>query len=266
MSDHHEASPHVGLLNPEHYVEYLIRNESEILLMLRRMRDHRVLLNMFIDGGPQRFVSAVLDAGPRGIVFDAPPDERLKRYATESGTLTAITQLDGVRVQFDVGTAKSVLYDQLPALHTPLTHAILRLQRRNSYRLSVPLHSPVGCVVRHHPQAAEDAAADAPPPEPVIAKPRVVDISMEGIALLFREGEIPLSVGVELPDCKISLPDAESTQVRLQVRNLHHTTTAQGGRTVRAGCQMMDVSPRFSQSIQRYIFRIERERRMMETD
>lgn len=266
MSDQEEASTHVGLLNPEHCADYLIRNESEIMLMLRRMRDQRVLLNVFIDGGPHRFVSAVLDAGPRGIIFDAPGEERLGRHAAEAEVLTGAAQLDGVRIQFDVRGAKAVLFDKLPALHTPLPRGMIRLQRRDSYRLGVPLHSPVGCTVRYQPKGAEGAAADAPPPEPVVERPRVVDISMEGLALVFQDSEIPLSVGMDLPDCKIALPDSESTQVLLRVRNLHHTTNPQGGRSVRAGCQMINVPARFTQLIQRYIFKVERERRMMEAD
>jgi c-di-GMP-binding flagellar brake protein YcgR len=266
MSEPNEASAHIGLLNAEHYADYLIRNASEIMLMLRRMRDSRVLLNVFIDGGPHRFVSAVLDAGPRGIVLDASADERLNKHAAASELLTCAAQLDGVRVQFDLPGAQAVLFDKLPALHAQLPTGMLRLQRRDTYRLAVPLHSPVGCIVRYHPKQPEGAPVDAPPPEPITAKPRVVDISMDGIALVFAEDELPLSVGMDLSDCKLTLPDSESTKVLLRVRNLHHTTNPQGGRNVRAGCQMIDVPARFTQLIQRYIFKVERERRLMEAD
>lgn len=266
MSEQNEASAQVGLLNAELYADFMIRNASEIMLMLRRIRDSRVLLNVFIDGGPHRFVSAVLDAGPRGIVLDASADERLNKHAASSELLTGIAQLDGVRVQFDLPGAQAVLFDKLPALYAQLPTGMLRLQRRDTYRLAVPLHSPVGCVVRYHPKRPEDTAPDAPPPEPITAKPRVVDISMDGIALVFSEHELPLSVGMDLADCKLTLPESESSQVHLRVRNLHHTTNPQGGRNVRAGCEMINVPARFTQLIQRYIFKVERERRLMEAD
>lgn len=266
MSDHNETGTPLGLLNAEHYAEFLIRNASEIMSVLRRIRDQRMLLNVFIDGGPHRFVSAILDAGPRGIVLDASADERLNTHAIASDVLTCAAQLDGVRIQFDVPGAAAVLYEKLPALHAKLPTGMLRLQRRDTYRMSVPLHSPVGCVVTYHPKLPEGLAPDAPPPEPRVSSPRVVDISMDGIALVFQEDELPLSVGMELPDCKLSLPDSESSKVHLRVRNLHHSTTPNGGRTVRAGCQMLNVPARFTQLIQRFIFKVERDRRMMEAD
>lgn len=266
MSDHEESSAPIGLLNPEHYADFQIRNESEIMLMLRRMRDQRVLINVFIDGGPHRFVSAVLDAGARGVVFDAPADERLGRHAGGAEVLTVSAQLDGVRIQFDVPGAKAALFEKLPALHAPLPRSVIRLQRRDTYRLAVPLHNPVGCTVHYQPRTPEGAGPDAPPPEPIVETPRVVDISMEGLGLVFNDPQIPLSIGMDLPGTKITLPDSESTQLLLRVRNLHHSTTPQGGRAVRAGCQMIDVPSRFTQLIQRYIFKVERERRLMEAD
>lgn len=261
-----ENNTNLALLNPDHYPDHMIGNENEIRVMMRRIRDKKVLLNVFVEGGPHCFVSAILDAGPRGIVFDASADERLNQHACAAEVLTCAAQLDGVRVQFDVPGATAVTFDGLPALHTALPTNMIRLQRRDSFRLNIPMQSPIGCVVRYHPKRADDAPPGSPPPAPVIVKPRVVDISMEGVALVFEEGEIALSVGMDLPDCKLALPESESAIVHLQVCNLHHTTTPQGGRTVRAGCRMINVPARFSQLIQRYIFKVERERRMMEAD
>lgn len=266
MTESNEASSPSGLLNPEHYADYFVRNRAEIMLMLRRMQDHRVLLNVFIDGGPHRFVSAVLEAGSRGLVLDASPDKFISTHTLAADVLTCTAQLDGVRVQFDVRDIRGVTYDKLPAIQTQLPEAMLRLQRRETYRLAVPLHTPVGCVVTFVPKAPEDPPEGAPPPEPVTTRPRVVDISMDGIALLFQGEELPLSVGMELPDCLIALPESDSARLRLRVRNLHHTTNPNGVRSVRAGCQMLNVPARFTQQIQRYIFKIERERRLMESD
>lgn len=266
MSENKESNALVGLLNPEHYADYIIRNATEIMSILRRTQDSRVLLNVFIDGGPHRFVSAVLEASARGLVLDASADERINTHAIAADVLTCTAQLDGVRLQFDVPGAAAVTYDKLPALHSQLPVAVLRLQRRDTYRLSVPLHSPVGCVVRYHPKPAEGSDPSAPPPEAIVAHPRVVDVSMDGIALVLEEEAIPLSVGMDLPDVTISLPESESCKITLRVRNLHHTTNPNGGRTVRAGCQMLGVPARFTQLIQRYIFKVERERRLMEAD
>lgn len=263
MTEHPEAPTHSGLLNPEHYADYLVRDAGEIALMLRRMHDHRVLLNVFIDGGSYRFVSAVLESGPRGLILDASPDEWLNTHAIAADVLTCTAQLDGVRVQFDVGDTRSINHDKLPALLCSMPKAMLRLQRRETYRLAVPMRSPVGCQITRYPPECE--GGDGATAEPLVVRPRVVDISMDGIALLLQADELPLSVGMELEDCLISLPESESAKLRLKVRNLHQTTNPNGVRAVRAGCEMLGVPNRFSTQIQRYIFKIERERRMMES-
>lgn len=271
MAEQKDAGSHAGLLNPEHYPDYLIHDPGEILLMLRRMKQHRVLLNVHIDRGGYRFVSAVLDCGPRGLILDVSPDKWLNTHALAADVLTCSAQLDGVRVQFDLHAASNVAYQGLPALFSALPKALLRLQRRDSFRLSVPMTNPVRCQITLHPpdckagEAPEgDVAGEAP--QPVVLHPRVADVSMSGIALVFKaDNNFTPSVGEDLPDCLISLPDTDTAKVRLKIRNLHHTTNPVGGRTIRAGCEIIEMPSRFTNQVQRYIFKIERERRLMES-
>ncbi len=266
MAEHQEATIHTGLLKPEHFPDHLLHDLGEILLTLRRMKQQRVLLNAHIDAGNYRFVSAVLDCGPRGLVLDVSPDEWLNTQAIASNFLTCSAQLDGVRIQFDLRDVSSVTWDELPALFATLPESILRLQRREAFRMSVPMNNPVVCQVTVYPQDCGDngEAAGASPAARVV-RPRVADVSMDGIALVFEADTLELAVGMELTDCLISLPDSDSAKVRLKVRNLHQTTNPHGVRNVRAGCEIIDMPSRFTNQIQRYIFKIERERRLLES-
>ncbi|WP_164084912.1 flagellar brake protein [Pseudazoarcus pumilus] len=266
MAEHHEAATFTGLLKPEHFPDHLLHDPGEILLTLRRMNKQRVLLNAHIDAGSHRFVSAVLDCGPRGLVLDVSPDEWLNTQAVASDFLTCSAQLDGVRIQFDLHEVTGVTWDDLPALFAPLPASILRLQRRQAFRMSVPMNNPVVCQVTVYPQDCGDNgdAAGAPPAARVV-RPRVADVSMDGIALVFEADTLELAVGIELTDCLISLPDSDTAKVHLKVRNLHQTTNPNGVRNVRAGCEIVDMPARFTNQIQRYIFKIERERRLLES-
>jgi c-di-GMP-binding flagellar brake protein YcgR len=267
MADQNETIGSPGLLKPDHFPDYLVRDPGEIMLMLKRMKQHRVLLNVHIEGGTYRFVSAVLDCGPGGLLLDVSPDEWLNTHAIAAEFLTCSAQLQGVRVQFELRNVASTTYDALPALFAPPPESMLRLQRRETFRMSVPMSNPVLCQITVYPAADSEenpSGTNGKPPAPVVVRPRVADISMNGVAIVFEADALPVSVGMELTDCLISLPESESAKVRLKVRNLHQTTNPKGGRSVRAGCEIVDMPGRFAVLIQRYIFKIERDRRLME--
>lgn len=265
MSDSTDHTVHAGWLNPELHSELVIQNPAEIRPALRRLQEQRILLTVYIERGAQGFVSALLDVDDDGLVLDASPDEWANRRASSGAHLSFAAQLDGVRVQFELPGASLVTHEGMNALSAPLPEAMLRLQRREAYRLSVPGHSPVGCSIRLAlPEPG--AAPDAPPAQPVELQPRVIDISTEGLALLFSPADLPLSVGMTLPDALVSLPELEATRVTLRIQNLYTTSPPTGIPGLRAGCKMVGVSTRFAAQIQRYIFKIERERKLLEND
>ena len=250
-----------GLLNPELHPELIIRNPAEILSMMRRLRDSRVLVNVHLDRGLNGFVSALLDANNEAVVLDVSPDEWVNERARSASVLICSTQLDKVRIQFELAGVTSATHETRPALRAALPLEMLRLQRRDSYRLSVPQHSRVGCVIRlPHPDPAEA------PGQTVEHEPRVVDISTEGVALLLPNPDLPLTVGTLLPDSVLSLPEGDSARLTLRVQNLQHITQPNGAQNLRLGCRMIGAAPRFVAQLQRYIFKIERERKLLEND
>jgi flagellar brake protein len=250
-----------GLLNPELHPELIIRNPAEILSTLRRLRDSRVLVNVHLDRGQNGFVSALLDASNEAVILDVSPDEWINERARSAGVLICSTQLDRVRIQFELAGVTATTHQTRPALQAALPLEMLRLQRRDSYRLPVPQHSRIDCVIRlPHPDQTEASG------QTVEHEPRVVDISTEGVALLLPNPDLPLTVGTLLQDSVLSLPEGDSARLTLRVQNLQHITLPNGTQNLRLGCQMIGASPRFVAQLQRYIFKIERERKLLEND
>ena len=131
-----------------------------------------------------------------------------------------------------------------------LPETLLRLQRREYYRLQVPVTQPLECAIpQHHPDG-----------ETTYERYRVLDISGGGIALAVQAENPTLRPYREFPDCLLYLPDGGPLSLRLMVKSLHSQLNQNGTESWRAGCQFTDLPRGADALIQRYIFRLERQR------
>lgn len=250
-----------GLLNPELHPDLILRNPAEIFTMLRRAHDARVLISVYLDRGQNGFVSALLDISKEAIVLDLSPDEWVNERARAAASLICATQLDGVRIQFELPGVSQTSHEGRAALKASLPEEMLRLQRRDTFRLSVPQHSRIDCVIylpHNDPQQQTGKSLEI--------KPRVLDVSAEGVALLFPTPEPPLTVGTLFVDSVLVVPEADSVKLTLRVQNIQHVTLPNGTQNLRVGCQMLSPPNRFVTQLQRFMFKIERERRLLEND
>ena len=85
--------------------------------------------------------------------------------------ITFATLLDNIRVQFHAYSTSEVTFEGTPALAVTIPEGVMRLQRREHYRLQIPHGQRVVCEVRREP-------ADAKP-----LQLGVYDISCGGVGL-----------------------------------------------------------------------------------
>ena len=70
-----------------------------------------------------------------------------------------------------------------------------------------------------------------------------------------------LQRGAVLTDCKMTLPDEGLLVANLCVRNKFDVTTKSGSRYIRVGCEFISLPGVRMSMVQRYITRVERERK-----
>jgi c-di-GMP-binding flagellar brake protein YcgR len=241
------------LLDPDAFPAYLIHDRREIAKLMHTLATRNVLLAAHVAGHAQSFMTVVLAVGDDGdsVLLDASPDDTINASAMTAGQLVCTTRLDGIRVQFSVSTPVRVAHEGYAALRSALPDRVLRLQRREFYRLTVPSSDPVTCTI---------SAADADGTVRSIAL-RVLDISNGGIAVVVPPEGIRFEPGMEFPDCTLAIPDGGTATVRLRVRNVFATGGGNQHKKLRAGCEFIAMPTRFAAQIQRYIFKVERERR-----
>ncbi|MGA2549965.1 MAG: flagellar brake protein [Burkholderiaceae bacterium] len=232
---------------------FRVASRAERISILNRLCEKRSLVRIHAEGGAETLISALLfvDAENGQITVDGGRDEQVNERLAEAECLTAITDLEGVRVQFQLQGVRLAEYEDGAAFEATLPASMLRFQRREFFRIAPPPNRPIVVLVR--------SGANGPLTPPITA--RSVDISCGGMVLLI-EGEMRgLESGQLLSRTSITLPDVGSIETALEVRNFTYQRDMGPKGTTRIGCRFVGLDLGDSARIQRYINRLEVERR-----
>lgn len=256
MIDSTEYDSRNEILDLEKFPNYLVRDKRSIAQLVTALAEKRCLLSIFLPGGTS-FVSAVLSIADDGswLILDRSPDETLNERASRVEVLTCVTRLEGIRIQFDLDGVDRFPYDGFEALRAAMPRVLLRLQRRECYRLSVPISNPVSCRITTRSTTGEQRTTEL----------RVLDISAGGLALVVQPEQLDLQPGITFDNCQLVLPEVEPAAVKLKLRNQFMLETRSGAKIVRAGCEFIDLPGKLATNLQRYIFKVERDRRALQT-
>lgn len=236
--------------------DYLLSGEREVRQLLHELHQRRALITAHF-GGHRSFLTAILglSTDERTLVLDASPDTTTMSAALAAGKLICVTQLEQIRIQFVVRNARAVAEKGRKLIHAPVPEQILRLQRRATYRLLVPIsHQASGWI-----QLLDQAR------QPLELHGRLLDLSIGGIALLLPQPASALVIGARLERCRLQLPGHPLLEVTLRVCYLNRQEQRSGIPMLRVGFAFSELPRQYEILIQRYIFQTERERKALET-
>lgn len=245
----------IELLSTEDDERYQVRGAMEIRHLLFTLINRRALITARQNPGNQSFLTALLAVSDDGaLLLDGSTEESINEWVQAAAQLTCITQVHNVRIQFNIDTPARVVHEGRPAFRAALPTSVLRLQRREFYRLQTPVTQTINCTI---PLTTTTGTQ-------VTASVRIIDISGGGVAVAVPPRELQFAQNMEFPGCTLHLPDVEPISARLVVRNVFRLINRNGIEMLRAGCQFLDLPPHADSQIQRYIFKIERERNARE--
>lgn len=246
----------VELLRADDDEKYLLRSDREIRHALASLVTGRALITAHLSPGNQSFLTALLGLtdDDTALLLDGSTDESINVRIANAAQIICVTQLHNVRIQFTVDNPVRMQIDGRPAFRAPLPDTLLRLQRREFYRLHTPVTQSVTCSI--------PVTGEAENAMPVAV--RIIDIGGGGIAVAVPPSGFAFDPQMEFPDCTLRLPDADPISTRLVVRNLFRLVNRNGVEMLRAGCQFLDLPRNADTVIQRYILKVERERNARE--
>ncbi|WP_124704437.1 flagellar brake protein [Sulfuriferula multivorans] len=235
----------------ENQSPYLVHSHREIVSLLRAIGGQHQLITMLVNGGADAVVTSILevDDASNTVVIDCAPSALLNQRIIQSDDLAFEASLDKVRILFSVAKADTAIHENRPALRIPIPANLIRLQRREYYRVNTPVINPILCRI---PLPADAGGGIYTTP--------LVDISCGGIAILDDKKVLDTTIGREYENCHIDLPGLGIVTVTLQIRNSQELTLFNGKTNRRLGCQFVDLSKAMLAAVQRYIMHLERER------
>lgn len=231
---------------------YRIHSVREILAILSQIRRQRQLIRMSFSEGRERVMTSILDIDEaRQLVYiDAAPYPAQNRRIALTQKLAFDTTLNRIPIQFTASGAQPCNHEGYAALRFALPQSLVRLQRRQSYRVNVPAAHPLHCVFM--PPGTDIRPLEAPLPLDVH------DLSIGGIAVIDPDYRLDGRPGAIYPVCQIDFPGYPVT-VALEVRHTHISTLHSGKAVRRVGCRFVDTPSPMIALVQRYILKLERE-------
>ncbi|MDR2187394.1 MAG: flagellar brake protein [Azonexus sp.] len=247
-------TPDFEIDHPDLFAQFRLANPQEILFYLNLLTQRRALLSAYANSGDHFFLTSIVgvDAASGQIFLDPPNSEESYAAALAARQITLSTNLDRVKIQLRLPALSPATHDSQNVLVAPLPGELLRLQRREFFRLEPPVAMPIICQV----------AVTAPENPSSILDLHLSDISIGGLCLVARPDMTALFPRDALFEhCRLEFPDEGVIRVNLRVHKAIDFSTHEGHHTLRVGCEFVDLPATAMAFIQRYIARIERERK-----
>ncbi|MCA1978966.1 MAG: flagellar brake protein [Thiobacillus sp.] len=231
---------------------FAVHSRSEILFLLRAIKERKLLVNLDLPGSRQIVVTSVIgfDLPKNQLILDVARGDALNRELMSGKGAEFITQLEGVSISFQTGPVSLIDFENLPALCIAIPASLIRLQRREHFRVTLPIARPVKCII---PAQGEGD------PEPIHA--HIVDIGCGGVAIADSSGQLGTEAGRVLEKCRLLLPELEPVTVDLEIRNTAQVRRPNGTFQTRLGCRFLSLPNDAAAMLQRFIMKIERDRR-----
>lgn len=222
--------------NMEHY---MLSGRGEIMQKLRLLGKKNSLISIHFNN--QSMLSTVVDvlADKNLLVLDYGSNEELNQKLMKHDRAVVKTDYDGITAQFNITNIRKARLQGKPSFACALPESVLWVQRREFYRVRIPLSENVTCQLHH----GENHITEYP----------VLDISTGGLALFDKDDELELEPGNIFNDCKLNLGEYGSASINLEIRNHILKNVNDPAEGTRCGCAFLNLTGDFESTVQKFI-------------
>ncbi|MES2771237.1 MAG: flagellar regulator YcgR PilZN domain-containing protein [Pseudomonadota bacterium] len=242
------------LEQPEKYEPFLLHSKPEILFVLRTLIQKNIMLTAYCENRAIFLLTSItgFEHDHQRFVFDQGSNQAANNAALHAPSLLFATTVEQVKIQFKAEhIAPAQIEEGKASFSAQLPELLLRLQRREFFRLATPMVQPIKCSL---PRVRPDG-------ELQVLTTQILDISVGGIGLLIAPAQSEdYAIGTVFEGCHFDLPGEGSLRVVLCVRtvSLAHNQHPTG---LRIGCNLVALTSAQEGMIQRYVTRIEQLRK-----
>lgn len=234
-----------SLSNEQIEDKYFLLSRVEILGVLNELAHRREPVSVYFNGGQHFILTVLLSARPDGLVFDLGGDEKANRLLAKTQQCVFMGFPDGIKVQFTGLNPERFMWGDQEAFWVPIPERIVRLQRRDSFRIQLPIAKPT------HAKLYNEEAK-------VLGDWTIHDLSVAGFSI-YTEGEPQLKVGDTVPRVSINIGSKSPLFCPVVVRHITQIERSRHGR-YQVGFSFVDLPHVMDIAIQKTILTIEYER------
>ncbi len=222
--------------------QFEVQSPREIYFILSDIEKNATRSALYYNKRQQFILTSIIDADETGVWLDASQNREQNAQIVESKGCVFVSSHRQAKVQFEIAQLVLTSLDNLKAFYLPLPESLLRIQRRDFFRLAVPV-AAIKCILNLgvNQQRRRELT--------------VRDISNGGIALYCDENYPDLQPGKIIPGCLIRLDEDIELHVGIQVRYVSVARLKSGEGRAYAGCGFTDLNGKMGILLQRYITR-----------
>lgn len=238
------------------FTKYEVTSRTEVLSILKGMLEQGSLITFYFNQGYDFLLTSLLEIASDGktMIFDYGSNMEMNRKLLQTNKIKCVSTKEKVRIEFTLMGVDAVRHEGREAFEGDVPESLIRLQRREFYRLSAPKVNPIKVNI---PLPQEDGSITT-------LQAVVVDISGSGVSLDLAKDNLSLKEGGQFTGVTINLPNVGIITAEMRVRSIYDVTMANGKVLQRAGCEFIKLPGAMSTLIQRYIIAVERERKSRE--
>jgi flagellar brake protein len=227
--------------------KYRTHSKIAILSVLRLMVRNRSLATCYFGESGSFFLTNILsvDAHQNEIVMDCGADDLVNQKALKTRDLSIVAFPNKVKIQFMCPKLRKTVLEGKEAFVAEVPESLLQIQKREYYRISTPIVSPVQCIIPLL-QNISPSSVDVV----------LHNISCGGMAFLDYGCEVDFEKGQIYPDCRIMLPEMGTFKANIRVTRVELQQVNDIPRQ-RVSCEYVDVDEITLSLIQRYINKLE---------
>jgi c-di-GMP-binding flagellar brake protein YcgR len=237
-------------LEDNHQNPYAITSALEILAILRSIQNQKALIQIHAKQPNTTFITTLLeiDADNGAIKLDTAREDIWNKRILTAEHISFEASANKIRIQFAATQVTACLQDNQPALLVAIPTELIRLQRRDHFRINTPVIKPVLCNVSIKTFAG-NKAVNLP----------LENISCGGLSMFDDEQLLDHAQSTVYKDCVITLPDVGSISVTLQLTHALPQEMASGKIRHHLGCAFVNPPASAINLLQRYVGKLERE-------
>jgi len=232
--------------------KFEVTSRDDVLAVLRGLLRNGTPITAYLDDSQDFLLTALLsvDEESNKLALALDSNKNLNRRAQLCSKLVCLSAQGRIKIQFILERISLARLGEGNAFLGDIPATLIRLQRRDYYRLTVPKGSPLTCIIPI--QQADGSTLNH--------EASIVNISGRGLTLAVPPEGIDFTLNQELPKCSIELPTGDKIVATLQVRSIYVANLRSGRTSKRSGCQFLKMPGPVQHQLLRYILKVESER------